>query len=118
MINSFQMPKIDNLKDNYTVEQVLKNLELYEKCYVVWSGTISNFEKSSDGFRCDLLVGSPDMKNIEGIIPLHFSSEPVPAIDESKPARVLGQVGIESGSLILSVKSLYQSPNGKLPPLR
>lgn len=113
-------PTFDTLLDNYTYAQVSSDLTLYMDCWVVWSGRISNAVNLENGaWRCDLLVGYEDMKNVEGIVQLTFDVAPAPAIDGERPVRILAKVGDDSGRLVLSGKSVYQPLNGKpLPEIK
>jgi len=112
------VPTFDTLLDNYTYTQVAKDPVLYLDCWVVWSGRVSNAEPLDNGsWRCDLLVGYEDMKNVEGIVPLTFTPAPAPPIDGERAVRILGKIGDDSGHIVLAGKSVYQPLNGKgLPP--
>lgn len=113
-------PTFDTLLDNYTYAQVAADPTLYLDCWVVWSGRISNATPLENGaWRCDLLVGYEDMKNVEGIAPLTFNPAPEPPIDGEKPVRILAKVGEDSGHIVLTGKSVYQPLTGKsLPPVK
>lgn len=112
-------PTFDSLLDNYTYKQVAENPVLYLDTWVIWSGRISNAEDLANGaWRCDLLVGYENMKNVEGIVPLTFDPAPVPPIDGERAVQILAKVGLDSGHITIKGKSVYQPLMGKELPKR
>lgn len=112
-------PTFDSLLDNYTYSQVTEEPSLYLDVWVVWSGRISNAEELANGaWRCDLLVGYEDMKNLEGIVPLTFDPAPVPSIDGERPVQILAKVCLDGNRVVLKGKSVYQPLLGKELPKR
>lgn len=120
LMGYLEQPTFDTLLDNYTYAQVAADPTLYLDCWVVWSGRVSNATPLENGaWRCDLLVGYEDMKNVEGIAPLTFDPAPEPPIDGEKPVRILAKVGDDNGHIVLTGKSVYQPLTGKsLPPVK
>lgn len=112
-------PAFDTLLDNYTYSEVASDPALYLDAWVVWSGRISNAELLPNGdWRCDLLVGYENMKNVEGIVPLTFSPAPQPEIDGERAVQILAKIGDDSGHIVLKGKSVYQPLMGKELPKR
>ena len=87
-----------------------KDLSLYQDCYVIWTGRVTNVNSNEKYFNADLLVGYEDMKKIDGIAHLRISSEI--SVNPEKPLKVLGKISIEDGSLILLGKAIYQPLTG------
>ena len=50
-------PTFDTISDNPSYEDAVKNPVLYEDCYAVWSGRVSNAVTQGTSYRFDLLVG-------------------------------------------------------------
>lgn len=103
-----EKPTFDTVTDNFTYKEVSSEPKLYNECWVVWSGRISNAVLDGDSFYCDLLVGYEDLKNVEGIVPLIFLQKPNPAIDGSRSIKVLGRISIKDDKLVLVGEAVYQ----------
>ncbi|MDD7416289.1 MAG: hypothetical protein SPI86_04165 [Treponemataceae bacterium] len=100
-------PTFDSDFTNFTFAQVNEDLYLYENCWVLWSGRVTNIIRNDDVTVCDMLVGYEDFKKKDGDAKLRISSEIMLASD--RPIKVLAKVGITSnGELILLGKSVYQ----------
>ena len=112
MISSyFKEQTFDSLTDygdNIEYAEVAKEPELYLGCWVAWSGRISNALAEGTSFRCDLLVGYENMDRVEGFVPLFFEEAPYPAIDGERPVRVLAQIQVENGKILLNGRAVYQ----------
>jgi tetratricopeptide (TPR) repeat protein len=114
LMTYLEEPTFDTLLDNFTYSQVAQNPSLYLDCWVAWSGRISNAETLANGaWRCELLVGYENMKNVEGIVMLTFDPAPAPPIDGEKAVRILAKIGEDSGNIVLTGKSVYQPLKGK-----
>lgn len=115
LMSYLESQTFDTLKDNYSYQQVEKDLKLYLDTYVAWSGKISNAREMEGGtWTCDLLVGYEDNKTVEGVVPVTFNPPPAPEIDGSRPVRILGRVTEEEGRVLLVGKSVYQPMVGHL----
>ena len=106
----FTVPTFDTLKDNYAYSVVAEDPYLYNQCWVIWSGRITNMQKASDIFRCDLLVGYESMQRVDGIVTVEFSSMPI--INAVEPVQILGQIMVKDEKFILAGKAVYQPLNG------
>lgn len=99
----------DNLKDNYSYEQVEKDPVLYSGCYVSWDGRIANPKVMEDGFLTfTLLVGYVNKRDLIGSVTVEFEEEPPRPLDTDKPIRVLGVVSYRNGKLVIKERSMYQ----------
>ena len=99
----------DNLKDNYSYEQVEKDPVLYSGCYVSWDGRIANPKVMDDGFLTfTLLVGYVNKKDLIGSVTVEFEEEPPRPLETDKPIRVLGVVSYRNGKLVIKERSMYQ----------
>jgi len=92
---------------NPAYEDAVKNPVLYEDCYAVWSGRVSNAVTQGTSYRFDLLVGYETMEKVVGIVPVQFQSDP--GITSSLPVKVLGKIVFENGKMNLEGRSVYQS---------
>ncbi len=99
----------DNLKDNYSYEQVEKDPVLYSGCYVIWDGRIANPKVMDNGFLTfTLLVGYVNKRDLIGYVPVEFDKEPERTLEPEKPVRILGIVTYTDGKLVLKERSLHQ----------
>lgn len=110
LMDYLEEPVFDSKFELYSFQEVSKDLYLYQDCYVIWSGRVTNVNSNEKYFNADLLVGYEDMKKIEGIAHLRISSEI--SVNPEKPLKVLGKISIEDGSLILLGKAIYQPLTG------
>ena len=100
-------PTFDTIADNPSYEDAVKNPVLYEDCYAVWSGRVSNAVTQGNSYSFDLLVGYETMEKVVGIVPVQFQSDP--GITSSLPVKVLGKIVFENGKMNLEGRSVYQS---------
>lgn len=110
LMDYLEEPVFDSKFELYSFQEVSKDLYLYQDCYVIWSGRVTNVNSNEKYFNADFLVGYEDMKKIDGIAPLRISSEI--SVNPEKPLKVLGKISIEDGSLILLGKAIYQPLTG------
>lgn len=102
------VPKdFNDVKDNYSYEEVVKEPYKYLDCWVVWEGNITNVIELPNQFQCDLLIGSEDLSKIDGIVPFYMRE--FIRIDEDRPIKVLAQIALKDGKIFLKGKSVYQS---------
>ena len=99
-------PSFENLKTNYTFEEVNADPLLYQDCWVIWSGRVTNVRSDESFYECDLLVGYDDWKRLEGIVSLSMQ-QPV-SIDEERPVQVLAKIEVRDKKILLTGKSYYQ----------
>lgn len=109
LMDYFETPGFDTLKDNFTYAQVAEDPYLYIDCWVEWSGRITNVEETALEYHCDFLAGYDELKEVEGIIPLVFD-QPV-TINTVQPLTILAKIGIQDGKLFLKGNSIFQSIN-------
>ncbi|MBB5218085.1 MULTISPECIES: hypothetical protein [Treponema] len=104
-------PTFDNLLDNVSYDTIVSSKvpELYEGCYVAWSGRISRAELHDNGdWSCTLLVGYENLENFDGYVQVNFSKGLNPVPDGKKAVRFLGRVKFDDGKLKLDGISVYQ----------
>ena len=94
--------------DNIEYQEVAREPDLYLGCIIAWSGYVSNIASDSSSFRCDLFVGDEKRERVEGVIPVLFDSVPYPPIDAERPVRILGQIKVSDGKILLGGKAVYQ----------
>ncbi|MCR4940843.1 MAG: tetratricopeptide repeat protein [Treponemataceae bacterium] len=103
-------PRFDTVTDNYSVRQVLEDIYLYNDCWVVWSGRVSNVEVDEKFLKCVLLVGYENLDRIDGSVTL-VMEQPV-SIDAEKALKILCRITVSDGQLILRGKTVYQPVDG------
>ncbi|MFW5727135.1 MAG: tetratricopeptide repeat protein [Spirochaetota bacterium] len=99
-------PSFDTLNHNFTYKEVRSQPLLYNDCYVIWKGRVSNLQVGENSIRFDLLVGYETEKVLDGIVPvqLDFAAH----IDPAFPIEVLGRIESEEGNLRLKAASIHQ----------
>ena len=111
LMDYLEEPVFDSKLEQYSFSEVSKDLHLYQDCYVIWTGRVTNVNSNENFFNADLLVGYEDMKKIEGIAPLQLSSEIL--VNPEKPLKVLAKISINDGRLLLLGKAVYQPLTGE-----
>lgn len=109
LMSYFEAPGFDNLKDNFSYEEVASQSALYLDCYVDWSGRASNLVQDENSMSFDLLVGYEDLKDLKGVVRVYFDFLPERGVDVEKPVRVLGKIGLDGNNVVLKGRSFYQS---------
>lgn len=108
----FEEPTFDTFtsqkEENFPYADVASDPVLYEGCFVMWSGRITNAQTQDGSYRCDLLVGYENLERVDGIVPVYFTPPPIPEIEGSRAVRILAKIGVENGRLSLSGRSVYQ----------
>lgn len=99
-------PRFDTITDNYTIKQIMDDVYLYQDCWVVWSGRVSNVETDEKFYKCDFLVGYENLDKIDGTVTLAFE-QPI-TINNEKPIEVLAQITVSDGQLILWGRAVHQ----------
>lgn len=109
LMGYLSVPGFDNLVYSPVFKDVEADPLLHMDCYVIWSGRVSDVVETENSYEARFLVGYENMKNIDGIINLKFSTKI--SIEPDKPVRILGKIITEDGKLVLSGRSVYQSVN-------
>lgn len=99
-------PSFTSLKDNFSYKEVLNNPSLYEGCYVIWKGKISNVSGKEQVITVDLLVGYQDQKVLEGIVPVSIPF--AVTLDPYFGYEILGKIQIINNTIHLEAVSLHQ----------
>lgn len=105
LMGYFEVPDFETVKDVPSYSDVAANPALYLDCWVDWGGKISNAVTYDDGsYTCDLLVGNDNLSKYEGTVKVRFDSNP--AVDGSKPVRILGKIKMEDGAVSLAGRAI------------
>ena len=105
LMGYFEIPDFETVTDVPSYAEVAENPALYLDCWVNWGGKISNAITYEDGsYTCDLLVGNDNLSKYEGTVRVHFDSDP--AVDGSKPVRILGKIVLEDGAVTLAGRAI------------
>ena len=108
LMGYFEIPDFDTIRDVPSLTDVAANPALYLDCWVNWGGKISNSITYEDGsYSCDLLVGDENLSRYDGTVRVRFDA--VPAVDGSRPVKILGKIVMEDGLVILRGRAVYQS---------
>ena len=108
LMGYFEIPDFDSIKDVPSLTDVAANPAVYLDCWVNWGGKISNAVTYDDGsYSCDLLVGDESLARYEGTVRVKF--EAAPAVDGSRPVKILGKLVLEDGAVCLRGRAVYQS---------
>lgn len=104
--NYLKPPTFSSISTDYSYKDVMNNPMLYENCFVVWKGRVSNLVIAENVIAFDLLVGYEEGKILEGIVPvkLDFAVK----IDNSLAIEVLGQIVYSDSKLVLRGISIHQ----------
>lgn len=97
----------DTIEDVYSYAEVAQEPWLYLDCWVIWKGMATNVVSGDNAMVFDLLVGYDTRNVLEGIVPVRFQK--VLTVNPEKPLEVLGQVGLESGKVVLTGSAIHQS---------
>ncbi len=105
LMGYFEVPDFETVTDVPSLAEVAENPAVYLDCWVNWGGKISNAVTYEDGsYSCDLLVGNENLSKYEGTVRVHFDSDP--AVDGSKPVRILGKLYLEDGAVSLAGRAI------------
>lgn len=103
-------PTFDSLSDNLTYAEVVEDPYLYMDCWVIWSGRLANVTEYANGIEATLLVGYENLTNKEGDVPVVIPDTVY--LEDGKPIKLLAQVAVRDGKLLLKVSGAYQPLNG------
>ena len=94
-----ETPDFTSLKTNFTYREVVTDPKVFQDCFVIWKGKISNLTVQSERITFDLLIGYEMEKVLEGIVPvtLGFAAD----LDPDIPVEILARVSISEGSIML-----------------
>ncbi|MBO5400974.1 MAG: hypothetical protein J6A14_03970 [Spirochaetaceae bacterium] len=106
LLEYLEEPSFDNFSNTFSYEDLKQDPYLYQNCWIILSGRISNVNITENVYFCDLLVGYEDMKKLDGIVPMEIS-QPI-TIDATQGIKVLGKIVLRDGKVALEVKSIYQ----------
>lgn len=106
LLEYLEEPTFEDFTNSFTYGELIQDIYLYQNCWIILSGRISNVRITESVYFGDLLVGYEDMKKLEGTIPIEIM-QPI-TIDSSQAIKVLGKVVLRNGKLTLEVKSVYQ----------
>ena len=99
-------PSFDTLTHNFDYKEVRSRPLLYNDCYVIWKGRVSNLQVGENTIRFDLLVGYETEKVLQGIVPVEMDF--AAHIDPAFPIEILGRIEANGGNLRLKAASIHQ----------
>lgn len=102
--NLIQKPSLLTLKTSFSYRDVKEEPLLYNNCFVLWRGKVTNVSIGASSITLDFLVGYENETVLEGII---FTEIPFEAsINQSVPIEILGQIVNKNGKMILNAISI------------
>jgi len=102
--NLIQKPSFLTLSNNFTYGEIIREPLLYNNCFVLWRGKVTNVSIGTDKITLDFLVGYEDETVLEGFI---FTEIPFEvSINEAIPVEILGQIINRNNIMILSAVSI------------
>ena len=104
--NFGKLDYLEKVEHNFKFKEVQEHPVLYQDCYVIWKGRVSNLVIGENSINFDLLVGYETEQVLEGIVPvqLNFAAH----IDPAFPIEVLGRIEPEGNQIYLEAKSIHQ----------
>lgn len=97
---------LNNKHDNFDYSEVSDDHKSFIGCYILWTGSVTNLIEVSGATRFDLMLSSPDKKNIYGIIPVIFKD--LQKLDAGKPIDIFAKISDNTNTLILDALSFHQ----------
>ncbi|MBN2625888.1 MAG: hypothetical protein JXA95_04410 [Spirochaetales bacterium] len=96
-----EKPDYTAFPTDYTYAQVQKDPLLYENCWVLWKGRLTNLDIGEERISFLFLVGFENETFLEGSIPAYI--EYGVKIDQELPVEIMGRIVREEGELVLKV---------------
>lgn len=106
LMEYLETPTFDSLSDNLTYADVAQDPYLYMDCWVIWSGRLANITEYKDGVEATLLVGYENLTHKEGDVPVVIPDTVF--LEYGKPIKLLAQVSVRDGKLLLKAAAAYQ----------
>ena len=91
-------PDFTTIRDSFTFEEVAADPPLYEGCFVVWRGRISNLDVNEERVQFDLLVGYDTSEVLEGVVEVVLNFGVV--LTQGRVVEILGAVRLEDGETL------------------
>lgn len=110
LMEYLETPSFDSLSDNLAYADVAKDPYLYMDCWVIWSGRLANVTEYKNGVEATLLVGYENLTNKEGDVPVVIPDTVY--LEYGKPIKLLAQVAVRDGRLLLKAAAAYQPLSG------
>lgn len=98
-------PTFTTLKTSYSYQEVEKEKYLYDKCFVIWKGKISNLSVTDELIAFDFLVGYHDEKVLEGVVPVTLDF--AVSLEQGYPIELLGRIHIKNERITLTGVSVH-----------
>ena len=97
-------PDYDNFYTDFSYAQIQDDPLLYENCWVLWRGRVSNLTVTDERISFLFLVGFVNETYLEGSIPAYVDYGV--KIDRELPVEILGQIVREESGLVLKVETI------------
>lgn len=102
--NLIEPPNFMTIKTRFTYEEVAKDPQLYNNCFILWSGRVTNVNFLEDKITLDFLVGYEKETVLKGIVSVNIPFET--KINETIPLEILGQIRYRNGKISITALSL------------
>jgi len=100
----FRKPDYMDFYTDYTYSQAIEEPLLYQNCYVLWTGRVSNVKVEEEKIEFLFLVGFEDETNLEGIMPAYI--ERAVNLQTEMAVEILGRLELENKKLKLKVETI------------
>lgn len=100
----FKKPDYLDFYTDFTYTQAAEDPKLYQNCYVLWSGRVSNLKVLDDRIEFLFLVGFEKETSLEGIIPAHVDY--AVDVDPEMAVEILGRLEWVDRKLGLKVETI------------
>lgn len=110
LMEYLETPTFDSLSDELAYADVAKDPYLYIDCWVIWSGRLANVTEYANGIEATLLVGYENLTHKEGDVPVVIPDSIY--LEYGKPIKLLAQVEMRDGKLLLKAAAAYQPLSG------
>ncbi len=89
-------PTFSTIIDNFQCEDVLRDPERYDGCYVVWTGMLASPETVNGVYKCKFLVWDDSIERLFGNFDLYFQKVPTAPISGDRIVQVLAKIKVDT----------------------
>lgn len=98
-------PEFDTLRFRPSFAEVSADPWLYDGCWVLWRGKVSNVVFGENAILFDFLVGYDTGQVLEGLVPVKVPF--AVSIEAALPLELLARVAVEDGQITLEARTLH-----------
>ena len=102
-------PDYARFKNKISLDDVKKEISLFDNIYILWTGTVKNHKLSKEEIRFDLVVGNEEKGIIEGVIPVILKKEKI--LKNNEIVAVFGKIKIKDGGFFILADFIIKDEN-------